>query len=426
MVDTIVKYRWTSGAEYRSEVEWILSVIAHYNKIKWVEDPTAKITIGTEKEASLYVNKEFYDKVLNNVFDPKKVLGRTPHVYSGDNIDPLSTAFYYLNCLWERDSRAVKDKWGRSELTGSVWEYYGYNEPFLIVNEMFDLILRNLDVASVPGNKSVFLSHDIDVVYGAWLQDGKSAILQGRVYGALRESVNHLLGHPGWFNFEEIAMEELKHGFSSTFFWIPVKGPEKGVGMNADYSLNDPKLSKVISELEEHGFSHGIHKSIAPFKLADELKKLDFKVGANRYHYLKFSFEQLIEEMEGSGLKMDASLGYAEVPGYRNGYSLPFVPYHIKERRPSTFVEVPLCIMDGTFSKYLKLDAKEAKARILKMVEALPDRSVVSILWHNSHFTDYKYRGYGRLYSELLSYLHKQEIECATPSQLIYSTLHVD
>jgi len=320
----------------------------------------------------------------------------------------------------------VKDKWGRSELTGSVWEYYGYNEPFLIVNEMFDLILRNLDVALVPGNKSVFLSHDIDVVYGAWLQDGKSAILQGRVYGALRESVNHLLGHPGWFNFEEIAMEELKHGFSSTFFWIPVKGPEKGVGMNADYSLNDPKLSKVISELEEHGFSHGIHKSIAPFKLADELKKLDFKVGANRYHYLKFSFEQLIEEMEGSGLKMDASLGYAEVPGYRNGYSLPFVPYHIKERRPSTFVEVPLCIMDGTFSKYLKLDAKEAKARILKMVEALPDRSVVSILWHNSHFTDYKYRGYGRLYSELLSYLHKQEIECATPSQLIYSTLHVD
>jgi hypothetical protein len=154
----------------------------------------------------------------------------------------------------------------------------------------------------------------------------------------------------------------------------------------------------------------GLHKSISNQNHKEEIEKLPFQAISNRNHFLKFNLPDLIESIENSNIQVDYSLGYAEVIGYRNGYSLPFVPFNLALNRKCTFVEVPLTIMDGTLSAYKKLTYHEAKKLASSFMQSHSENSVISILWHNSHYTDYKYEGYPRLYEDLLVLANKSSM----------------
>ncbi len=196
------------------------------------------------------------------------------------------------------------------------------------------------------------------------------------------------------------------------------------MGKNADYDIHATRFKRVFDELSAMGMSHGIHKSLNSESLKEESNSFPIPVLSNRYHYLKFNFPELIKEMEESKLKMDASLGYAEVFGYRNGYSLPFVPFNLDKRRKSTFVEVPLCIMDATFSRYQKVTGDEAQKKILAFIEEHKENSCISVLWHNTHFTDLKYEGYGEVYQRVLNLSVSKGFSCLNPEILINNLLH--
>ena len=127
--------------------------------------------------------------------------------------------------------------------------------------------------------------------------------------------------------------------------------------------------------------------------------------------------------MNDSTLKMDASLGYAEVIGYRNGYSLPFIPFDLEKGRASSFIEVPLAIMDVTLSRYQKLEDKEAITCIQDFIKENNKNSIISILWHNSHFSNIKYRGYGTVYKHILNYASECKISSVQSDSLINSYL---
>lgn len=426
MSEIVYSYHWHGNERFAPEVEWVLHVFSQYAGIKWQRSLSDGIRISEESESDIQVNAVFFERVLGRGFAFSELLSEHLHVVREGELDELSTAFYFLNCLWERAEGARKDSWGRSEFEGSVWEGFQLSAPETVVNRVFDRLAQRLGIQIVNRSREVFLSHDIDVVYGGWKEDGLAALKRGEVFSMLALGWQHLMKRPTWFNFEQIASMEAEYDYVSTFFWLPKEGKVPGIGTNADYSLEDARIRKAMSELSGKGCTHGIHKSIAPGSIREELDVFDREILANRHHYLKFDFEQLIPEMEASGLKMDASLGYASVPGYRNGYSLPFVPYNLDERRPSTFVEVPLCLMDGTFSKYQGLEATTAFEKIWTWFESAPKNAVISILWHNSHFTDFKYKGYPKLYTDLLAMLRSEGVECTTPEKLIHDFHHVN
>src|SRR5690606_23977299 len=104
----------------------------------------------------------------------------------------------------------------------------------------------------------------------------------------------------------------------STFFWIPLSGKVKGVGKNADYDIRSEGFRIPLHDLSQMGFEHGLHKSLLPYSIQQEMKMLPVSVTANRYHYLKFEFSNLIDQMSDSELSIDCSLGYAQTYGYRN------------------------------------------------------------------------------------------------------------
>ena len=403
-------------------IEWTFNVYATYSSVRIsfvVDKELADFICSSSKDADVFINESFWKRMLVKDFSYEKSISSNFQVEVNGKIDVLGTAFYFLNCLWERSDDFSKDKWGRSSFSSSIWKEFGFKEPFLHVNDMFDDLTKQIKVTAVDKKSSVFLSHDIDAVYSAWKEDGKNALVNLKIFSFARILFLHLINKPTWFNFEKIVNIERKYNAKSTFYWLVNKDVIKGIGRNADYKLSSLKMQNVFLKLKKLGASIGIHKSISPTTLNEEIIQFPADIKSNRYHYLKFQFEELVKEMNQSSLRMDASLGYADCFGYRNGFSLPFSPFDFNNNCSSNFIEVPLVIMDGTFSRYLNVKGEDAERMIKNFISAHDKNAVISILWHNSHFTNFKYKGYPQVYEGVLKYLQDEKIETLSDNELI-------
>ncbi len=405
---------------FREGVEWVFSILSQYADVKFsfvAQKKEADFSCG-EIDSDIYLLDDFWNKMRKNEFSYKLVLSDNFCVEK-EKKDSFATAFYFLNCLWERTNDFKVDKWGRSSFSSSIWSSFGYEKPFLQVNNMFDVILNELNIKRPQKKANVFISHDIDAVYSAWKEDGKSALIQLKPLAFTKIIFRHVFAQPTWFNFKEIVQLERKYNASSTFFWLVNQDVFPGIGKNADYDIHSSKMRYELENLKNEGATIGIHKSISASSLSEEVESFPVRIDSNRYHYLKYRFEDLITEVNESTVKLDASLGYADMYGYRNGYSLPFSPFDFKRNKKANFIEVPLVLMDGTFSRYLNCTGEEAKNRIQTFIEENSENAVVSILWHNSHFTNYKYKDYPEVFENTLNYLDKKSIKSVSPSELI-------
>ena len=230
---------------------------------------------------------------------------------------------------------------------------------------------------------------------------------------------NVVLQKPDWLNMDKIMQVEDEYSFKSTFYWIVNKGKVNSRMVNADYNVGSAKMKGVLDDISKKGWDNGLHKSVSDDNFNTELKKLGIPAKGNRYHYLRFSLPNGFNEIEKAGLQFDSSLGFAETCGFRNSYGQPFQPFNIKERRPYKFVEAPLHIMDGTFQRYMKIPVNETAERAIAFMEANKQNCTFSILWHNTFFTEHKYKGYLDEYKKILAYLYESKFTCKTQQQII-------
>jgi hypothetical protein len=82
-------------------------------------------------------------------------------------------------------------------------------------------------------------------------------------------------------------------------------------------------------------------------------------------------------------------MGYADVPGFRAGISIPFPWYDLQREQKTDLVIYPFAVMDVTLKQYLQLQPAEG----LKIATALMRRvrnhgGMFSTLWHNSSFSE--------------------------------------
>ena len=157
------------------------------------------------------------------------------------------------------------------------------------------------------------------------------------------------LKSPAWFNMDQIISLNSEYGVQTTFFWLLNKG--KGIDnvMNPDYSID--KLRSALNNYTDKSATNGLHKASTRLSLKEEVDRCDAISPYNRYHFLKYNYVQLITEMEEAELAMDVSFGFAEHYGFRTGFGLPFQPFNPITQKASSFLEVPLNLMDGTFHK---------------------------------------------------------------------------
>ncbi len=310
----------------------------------------------------------------------------------------LEKIFHLINCIQEFSSHSG-DQFGRFTYQQS-WQYQNGNiENNVVLELMKDFISVHFAGLRWKSFKtSLFLSHDVDTIFGELTQNGMY-YLRTMQFAKLKNIIfNFLLRKPGWANMDVINKLHDDHNVKHVYFWLITKATSNGI-KNADYGVDQ------IAKYCNSSATSGLHKSSTSMSYVDEMKSLPIKCIANRNHFLRFELPHHWHALDDSGIAIDASLGFAEHHGFRNSYGYIFRPYNHKTKSAFKHLSVPLHLMDATFRNYLHVPVEETADTIVRFIESNRESSVISILWHNTFFTDGKYEGYLQQYEKVLKYI---------------------
>ena len=341
---------------------------------------------------------------------------------SGDEFiigqDIIASAFFLLSG-WNEYYSGDKDSHGRFPYASSIQKRLDITgKP--IVNYYFDILKTVIEEAS---GKSIYphtwegkpfvlcLTHDIDTCETGWMQGGLHALKNMQFLTPIKLIYKKLSGKDAWFNFEDILRLEQFYGAPSTFFFLTTQEIRLGI-KNADYNLRDPKFQRVFELLAKAGSEVGIHGSAGTYldteQLKDELQQFRVPVNGNRFHFLLYDPAASGRIIDECGLAYDTSLGFAEQPGFRNSFCFPFHPWDFKNDQPFLHFEIPLTLMDGTLQKYMNLKPSETRSQFEPLIEEVRKfGGCMTVLWHNTHFSEYKFAGWKEVYTQILETAEK-------------------
>ena len=282
---------------------------------------------------------------------------------------------------------------------------------------------------------ALFLSHDIDKIHDRepfymlgsanhirrMLMGGE----QGNVGLALRRLGRALFApKPPELDFQTILEIEARHGFRSTFFVLHDRG---GCRRGSRYPLTAPALRRIVKMIEAAGGEIGLHggyyrfNQAAGYRESRELLRATLSVEAIgiRNHFLRFSGPETWLAQEAAGFRYDATFGYSDRLGPREGRMLPFIPEDPAIGRKLDLVELPLTIMDITLFRNLGLNGAGALEAAWKAIEPLIQAGgLVTLLWHNDYFNEPEYAEWQWTYEQLLVRLAARNPWCATGAEI--------
>ena len=408
---------------YYKPVMWVFQLIKRAYQIDLISNNQYQIKVGHSDDCDIHLDVHFYEDLF------KKKIFKSDHHFHAPNpnislhngkIDYISTIFYLVNCVQEYGANGNQlDKYGRFSVERSLQKKYDILE-IDHVKLLITQLLKSISPAlSLPQKKSrIFVSHDIDSVYGSLNYDGLAALKKGDIGQMLRVIKDTVVSNPAWFNIDKVAKLENEYDIKACYYWIVSNGRSSEGIKNGDYTINDDKIKEQKAYVESLGNECGLHKSTMPTNLSQERKRLNNTVH-NRYHFIKMRIPQCWSDLQANGIKTDASLGFPYKMGFRNSFGLPFKPFCLHRQREIDILEIPFHIMDGMFDIIDKNTSDIAFDDIVNFIESNNTDALLSILWHNSEMTEYAYKSSFKCYKRLLSYFYESKYETVLPSQLL-------
>jgi hypothetical protein len=207
-------------------------------------------------------------------------------------------------------------------------------------------------------------------------------------------------------NLQSLIEWERKHGLRSSIYFL-----SSNATGDANYRLAQVfKRSSFLREAQQEGWEFGFHPGIrtsrAEAAFAEEHLRASACLGAihgGRQHTLRFAVPETWRLWEKASLQYDSTLGFADHEGFRCGTCRPFLPFDLGEEREIRLWEVPLTVMDNTFTKYRSLSAEQAKQVMEQLLETVKQyRGVFVLLWHNTYFGRENMGEYHDLFVEFL------------------------
>jgi hypothetical protein len=416
--NSIIPVYIKTGENYSNIIKYVLKLIEKNQSIKFqfqAQKSGVKLIWDHLESESQFIQLVFYNSIKNKEF--KFNLNDTISIVDENgSIDLIASIFYKVNCLQEFGNQGDLDEYERFQFLSSYQYKNGLIKKNLVQDEI-NLFLKQHSIQGKNRLSKFFISHDIDTIYGSFLQDGLWAVKNKKVGVVLKLILNEISRKPHWRNINKILKISSEYEVYTTFFWLVNQGVGLANIKNSDYKIE--KQKDLIDLVENSGSFNGIHKSCSTDSFETELKKSNLNTTINRYHFLKFLPENDWETISQSPIKLDCSLGFSEHYGFRNSYGKAFQPYNVLSDKPYDFIEAPLHFMDTTFHQYLKTPKSKIGDIVIDFYENNNQNCDFSLLWHNTYFTDYKYNSYLSEYKKILGYIYENKIEVLSPNQII-------
>ncbi|GAB5538680.1 MAG: polysaccharide deacetylase family protein [Salibacteraceae bacterium] len=385
-----------------------------------------KIHLTTELEAEGYqISRKFLHQLEERNLNYSEVLSQKEPVILSESGAPdlISTIVYMINYLQEYGDHQ-SDALGRFRYEDSYQKAFNCAEKNLVLSYFKALMIElEMDIDTFVHTKSkLFVSHDVDTMFRGFWQDGFNALKKGRIDLLFSLLVREISGKPVWFNLDRVMDVTDRFGVKSTFFWLATNKKETIAGnrmWNADYRINSKKIKSIISQIKKRGFELGLHKSISATSFESEMAQLPFETSVNRNHFLRLSIPQHLTQMDEANILQDFSLGFAEHFGFRNSYALPYRPFNLESGKPTTCLFTPLAIMETTNWTYMKLPLHEMKSHLLDFVNEHQYDALISVLWHNNHFSEIKFKGYTEVYEAVLNQCRQNGIKSLNQQEVM-------
>lgn len=274
------------------------------------------------------------------------------------------------------------------------------------------LLENNLEIEYPEEKKfTVCMTHDIDNVYysrSRVIYSSFKYLQKLQIKNAMRMIFNNT--HKKWnvlWNFNDIMNIEKKYEAKSSFFFLAMKEDEQ------DFRYRIEKLEYEIGNIVDNGFEVCLHGGQSAYNdldvIIEEKQRLEKISGKRiigyRNHYVMFKVPDTWEMLSKAGFEYDATFGYADMVGFRNGMCHPYFPFNLITNKEINILEIPLNIMDTTLDEYLSFDMN-GKWEIIKYLIDTVEKynGVISIIWHNENMIGDKLK----LFEKILDYCYKK------------------
>ncbi|NVK44053.1 MAG: hypothetical protein HWE39_22650 [Oceanospirillaceae bacterium] len=174
---------------------------------------------------------------------------------------------------------------------------------------------------------------------------------------------------------------------------------------DADYEIDHPIIRNLIVHIHRRGHEIGLHPSfntyLHPNLIEQEymrLKKVCSEVGVTqkiwggRMHYLRWKHPITMRAWSCAGLNYDATLGYADRPGFRSGTCYEYQAFDPVEQKELNLRLRPLVVMESSVISdvYLGMGVTKNAENKMKLLKnrCRAVNGCFELLWHNSYFLE--------------------------------------
>jgi len=322
--------------------------------------------------------------------------------------DWLGEIFVWVSCLDEYTSPA--DGTGRISFDNSYLGRYRLNPriPYAAVAmkllqwEISKVIPRStVAPPAVSGRHLIVNTHDVDYVPTGrstgilrLLENACISLFHGREFSLVWEQLRGatalaLSGKDPLDQIARLLRAEKERGLRSSYYFLCRRRHRR----DGNYDFESPSVASCMREVQRQA-EIGVHGSYCSLDsengLAEEFQLMQdagFRARGSRQHWLRFTLDRLIPQIEKAGADYDCSLGWPDVAGFRGGACFAYPPYNFASERPAHFLELPLVVMDHAIRLLFQRgeDAYKAVSEVLSASRRY-GWGGISVLWHPTAF----------------------------------------
>ena len=351
------------------------------------------------------------------------ILFGTPSVSKTDDLvvikaDLIASSFYLLS-RYEELIVSKRDNHGRFSAMDSI----AVKEDFLhrpIVDE-YGVILREalrsvgVNIPEPENKMSVVLTHDVDVpfVYRSFM-----SILGGIRRGEFKQLFKNIfrsLEKNTFFTFPWLLQQDNRLENARKIYFL--RNPLFPEYYDRPYiKIESSDMRRLLRILKKNDVELGLHVSYASAEHLELVKQekvsIERMIGKplniNRNHYLRLKSNKQLEVLIDAGIKEDFTIGFAEMPGFRLGTCHPVKYINPETLKVEDLILHPLTMMDGSFSKYARMDYDQAYLCACNLIEQVRRfGGELVLLWHNSEVRKGNY--HRKLYKNVISYIENEK-----------------